>query len=175
MVGIGKKPIAVHLERFVSRMVLQADWHIRETFFPRRNRRESAPDTNAPVKKSRCTVLPRLPEHYPVVRRRLRDFELVQLDPWDRTTPVLRPDGRRSTPAEWAAELGTFYTPTLVFFDPGGKEIFRIDSVVQFFRLAGALRYVTETAYLRQPVFQYWKYRVNPEEQALFKDRPRGR
>ena len=55
-----------------------------------------------------------------------------------------------------------------MFFDPKGKEVFRIDSVVQFFRLAGALRYVSETAYLQQPVFQYWKYGVNSEEREQF-------
>jgi thioredoxin-related protein len=103
-----------------------------------------------------------------VVRERLAEFEVVQLNLWDRRTPVLTPDGRRRTPYDWAAELRLFYTPTLIFFDGRGQEVFRIDSVVQFFRLAGVLRYVAEGAYDDYPVFQHWKFALSePKDQAV--------
>jgi thioredoxin-related protein len=115
-----------------------------------------------------CDVLHSEPLQDLAVRERLEEFEVVQLNLWDRDTPILTPDGRRLTPYEWAAELELFYTPTLVFFDAGGKEVFRIDSVVQFFRLAGVLRYVAEKAYEEHPIFQYWKFALSDDrnEQA---------
>ena len=86
--------------------------------------------------------------------------------------PVLTPDGRRLTPCRWAERLQLFYTPTLVFFDVNGQEIFRIDSVVQFFRLAGVLRYVAEKAYQDHPVFQHWKFSRGRSEQKAFSQTP---
>jgi thioredoxin-related protein len=115
-----------------------------------------------------CEVLHSEPLQDPVVRERLAEFEVVQLNLWDRRTPVLTPDGRRRTPYDWAAELRLFYTPTLIFFDGRGQEVFRIDSVVQFFRLAGVLRYVAEGAYDDYPVFQHWKFALSePKDQAV--------
>lgn len=122
-----------------------------------------------------CDVLHSEPMQDPVVRERLTSFDLVQLNLWDQQTPVLTPDGRGLTPREWAADLGLFYTPTLVFFDAAGKEIMRIDSVVQFFRLAGVLRYVSEKAYLEYPLFQQWKYAHAKEEREAFASKPRLR
>ncbi|MEA3278714.1 MAG: thioredoxin fold domain-containing protein [Pseudomonadota bacterium] len=119
-----------------------------------------------------CDVLHSEPMQDPLVRERLRDFEVAQLNVWDRETPVLTPDGRRLTPQEWAADLKLFYTPTLVFFDDKGEEVLRIDSVVQFFRLGGVLRYVAEKAYLEHPLFQQWKYAHAKEEREAFAAKP---
>lgn len=118
-----------------------------------------------------CEVLHSEPLEDPVVRERFQGFEVVQLNMWDNKTPVVTPGGRRTTPYQWASDLDLFYTPTLVFFDEGGKEIIRIDSVVQFFRLAGVLRYVSERAYKQHPVFQYWKYALSEEELKAFSNR----
>lgn len=119
-----------------------------------------------------CDVLHSEPLQDSLVRERLEGFDVVQLNLWDKYTPVLTPDGRRLTPREWAADLELFYTPTLIFFDVHGKEVVRIDSVVQFFRLAGVLRYVAEKAYQEHPIFQYWKFALNREEQAAFSQKP---
>jgi len=115
-----------------------------------------------------CDVLHSEPLQDTVVRERLAGFDVAQLNVWDDKTPVLTPDARRLTPRQWATDLQLFYTPTLIFFDVHGKEIFRVDSVVQFFRLAGVLRYVAEKAYEENPVFQYWKFAQNKEEQEAF-------
>lgn len=119
-----------------------------------------------------CDVLHSEPLQDAVVRERLAGFDVAQLNVWDDHTPVLTPDGRRLTPRQWAADLALFYTPTLVFFDVHGKEIFRIDSVVQFFRLAGVLRYVAEKAYQEHPVFQHWKFAQSKAEQEAFSRKP---
>jgi thioredoxin-related protein len=108
-----------------------------------------------------------------VVRERLSGFDVVQLTLLDDATPVLTTDGRRLAPRRWAERLQLFYTPTLVVFDVNGQEIFRIDSVVQLFRLAGVLRYVQEKAYQDHPIFQHWKFSQSKSEQeALSQDPP---
>ena len=114
-----------------------------------------------------CDVLHTEPLQNPHVRERLRDFEIVQLHMWDDQTPVLTPSGERTTPRQWARELGLFYTPTLLFYDERGREVFRVDSVVQFFRLASVLRYVAEKGYETSPLFQVWKREHVQEEVEL--------
>jgi hypothetical protein len=52
-------------------------------------------------------------------------------------------------------------------FDERGKEVFRVDSVVQFFRLANVLRYVADKAYLKYPLFQLWNRDHANEEVRL--------
>lgn len=114
-----------------------------------------------------CDVLHSEPLQNPLVRKRLESFEVVQLNVWDDAMPVLTPDGKRRTARQWARDLGLFYAPTLVLFDERGKEVFRIDSVVQFFRLANVLRYVADKAYLKYPLFQLWNKDNAGEEVGL--------
>ena len=70
------------------------------------------------------------------------------------STPLTTPDGRPATAEAWAAELGIAYTPTLVFFDDTGKEVFRIDAYLRPFHLAAALDYVASGSYRAEPSFQ---------------------
>lgn len=88
----------------------------------------------------------------------LTQLEVVQLD-MRSSTPVMTPRGEKTTAAQWAKELGIFYTPTLVFFDERGREIIRIDSVVGFYRLNNVLRFVLTKGYLETPNFQVWRQR----------------
>jgi thioredoxin-related protein len=96
----------------------------------------------------------------PVQERAIRDlfyrFDAVQLD-MRADTPVITPDGRRTTARQWADELGLFYAPSLLFFDEGGREIMRVDSVVRFFRLRNVLNYVLSKGYLDEPDYQRWR------------------
>ncbi len=64
------------------------------------------------------------------------------------------PDGRTTSVAGWASEIGVSYAPTLVFFDRAGKEVFRIDGYVRPFHLASALDYVASGAYVKEANFQ---------------------
>lgn len=83
-------------------------------------------------------------------------FDSVQLDMWS-STPVVTPSGERTTAHQWAARLGLFYAPAVVFFDEQGKEILRVDSVVGFYRLRNVLNYMSSKAYLEEPSYQRWR------------------
>lgn len=85
----------------------------------------------------------------------LSKMEAVQLNMW-RDTPVITPDGERTTARAWADKLELFYTPTLIFFDEQGREIIRVDSTVQQYRLSKVVKYVLGKGYLEYPHFLRW-------------------
>lgn len=89
----------------------------------------------------------------PATRALMERFEVVQLDRWA-DTPVLTPDGRRRSARQWADQLGVQYTPTLVFFDRGGEEVFRTEAYLRAFHTQTALEYVASGSYREQPNFQ---------------------
>jgi thioredoxin-related protein len=97
----------------------------------------------------------------PEIRERMGRFEAVQLPFWD-DVPVVTPSGERTTARKWAEELGLFYTPTLIIFDPNGREIIRVDSVVQFYRLRNVLDYVLSGGYREYANFQQWREARSP-------------
>ncbi len=103
-----------------------------------------------------CDILHSEPLDNQNTRRLIHQFEAVQLDMWS-DQPVLTPAGERLTVKEWARDLGIFSTPTLVFFNEQGKEVFRIDSVVRLYRLQGVLEYILEKGYETTPTFQRWR------------------
>ena len=80
-------------------------------------------------------------------------FDVVRLS-LGAATPVTLPDGRRSTGAEWARELGIVYAPTIVLFDTDGREAFRLEAHLRPFHVTGALAYVADGAYRAEPSFQ---------------------
>ena len=83
----------------------------------------------------------------------LKQFEVVRLSLFGKT-PVITPDGKQMTEAEWGRALKVAYTPSMVFFDEQGKEVFRVDAYLKPFHLLSSLEYVTSKAYLKQPNFQ---------------------
>ena len=83
-------------------------------------------------------------------------MDTVQLDMWA-DTPVVTPRGERTTARKWAAQLGLFYTPTIIFYDKHGAEIIRVDSVVNFYRLRGVLDYVLKGGYRNGVSYQHWR------------------
>jgi thioredoxin-related protein len=108
-----------------------------------------------------CDVLHGGPLRTPQIVEALRGFEVVQLD-MESDTPVLLPTGERGTAGAWAQSLGLFYAPTIVFFDERGGEIIRVDSLVQFYRLRGVLRYVAEGGYREYDSYQQWRQAGRP-------------
>lgn len=110
-----------------------------------------------------CDVLHTEPLRDPRVRALLEGFEVVQLHLQDDRTPVLTPDGTRVNPRSWGERLGLFYAPALLFFDERGREVLRLDSVAQFYRLHGVLTYVLEKGYREEPVFQRWRRHMRVE------------
>jgi thioredoxin-related protein len=103
-----------------------------------------------------CDVLHSQPLRERAITRGFERFENVQLNMWS-NTPVVTPEGRRTTAREWARSLGLFYAPSLVFFDEEGREIIRVDSVVRFYRLRSVLNYILSRGYLAQPNYQEWR------------------
>ena len=104
-----------------------------------------------------CTILHGQTLRDPAIRRFFVDeLDTVQLD-MRSDTPVITPDGRRTSARAWADELGLFYAPAIVFFDESGREILRIDSVAHFFRLRNVLNYVANRGYLYEPAYQRWR------------------
>lgn len=102
-----------------------------------------------------CDVLHTDPLQKKIVRDPLGSLEIVQLD-MRADTPVVTPEGNRTTASAWARELGLFYAPTLIFFDEKGKEIIRVDSVVQLTRLSNVLEFVLSKGYIESPNFLHW-------------------
>jgi thioredoxin-related protein len=80
-------------------------------------------------------------------------FDVARLVPGSRTG-LVTPDGRSTTAGAWARELDIIYTPTIVFFDAAGGEVFRISAYLRPFHLASSFDYVASGAYRDEPSFQ---------------------
>ena len=64
------------------------------------------------------------------------------------------PNGKQLAMRDWARQLKIAYTPSFVFFDAGGREVFRVEGYLRPFHLASSLDYVASGAYRKQPEFQ---------------------
>jgi len=104
-----------------------------------------------------CDILHTDPLGNPNVLELIDQFDVVQLDV-ESDFPVRTPSGESLTAKIWAAELGIFYTPALVFFDQSGKEIIRLDSVTGQHRLQGVMRYVLSEAYKKYPTYLEYRF-----------------
>jgi thioredoxin-related protein len=100
-----------------------------------------------------CDELHRVGFRRPEVSALLGRFDMARLAYGD-AAPLVTPDGRKSSAADLARALRVSYTPTLVLFDAGGKEVFRIEAYLRPFHLASALDYVASGAYREEPSFQ---------------------
>lgn len=69
-------------------------------------------------------------------------------------TEITTPQGERLSAAEWARRLAIAYTPSVVFFSPEGREVFRIEGYLRPFHLAGSFEYVASGAWRTEPNFQ---------------------
>jgi thioredoxin-related protein len=82
----------------------------------------------------------------------LEKFYLVQLDRWA-DTPLITPDGQKTTAKAWADSLGVSYLPGLVLF-ADGQQAMRIDAQFEAFHLKNILEYVSSGAFREEPNFQ---------------------
>lgn len=87
------------------------------------------------------------------IKALLAKFDVVRFALGD-ATELIAPDGRKRSANEWARELKLSYTPSVVFFDAGNREVFRFEGYVRPFHLAGGFDYVAQGAYRTQPEFQ---------------------
>jgi thioredoxin-related protein len=89
------------------------------------------------------------PESRPLEQK----FQRVLLDTWS-DTPVITPSGKKTTAAKWARDLNIQYTPSLVFFDNAGAEVFRTEGYLKAFHVQSAMDYVASGAYKHEHEFQ---------------------
>jgi thioredoxin-related protein len=89
----------------------------------------------------------------PEVKDLLGKFSIARIDMASRE-PVQTPGGKMLPGRDWARSIGVFYTPSLVFFDKAGTEVFRVEGYLRPFHLGSSLDYVASGAYREQPEFQ---------------------
>ena len=102
------------------------------------------------------------------VRERLGAFEVVRLDASDATTPVLAPDGTRTTPAAWYQASGLSRLPAMLFVDEGGNTVFVNDAVTERNRMLNMMGLVLERRYA-----DGWTYQRYARSQAIERNRRR--
>jgi len=103
-----------------------------------------------------CDVLHTGPLNENKALDEIQKMNSVQLNMWSDTI-IITPQGKKTTARKWAADLGLFYAPTIIFFDNTGKEIIRLDSIVKFYRLLGVLNYINTRGYIKEPNYQVWR------------------
>jgi len=89
----------------------------------------------------------------PDIKGELAKFDVVRFALGDNAM-LTTPQGARLRASEWARSLKIVYTPSIVFFDPEGREVLRTESYLRSFHLAGAFAYLSSGAYLKEPSFQ---------------------
>ena len=89
----------------------------------------------------------------PAVRELIGKFDFARVELFG-SEKVVTPGGAAHTALEWGRRLGIAYTPSIVFFDAAGQEVFRIDAYLRPFHLASSFDYVASNAYLAEPSFQ---------------------
>jgi len=83
----------------------------------------------------------------------LKQIHVAQVDIWSRDKITLF-DGKVLDAQQWAKQLDIKYTPSLVFFDTQGTEVFRMEAYLKAFHVQSSLDYVISAAYLKEPSFQ---------------------
>lgn len=87
------------------------------------------------------------------VKAELSHFDVVRLALGE-PSELITLQGKRTRADEWARALNIVYTPSILFFDPTGKEVIRTEAYLRPFHLASAFAYVSSGAYRREPSFQ---------------------
>ena len=121
-----------------------------------RSRRTSVKPLAVVFDQRHCAACDEMHAHgftNPAMRALIAKFDVARLELFGEQ-PVVTPAGKRSSEAEWAQELKVAYTPTVVFFDTRGKEVFRVEAYLRPFHFASSFDYVASGAYRTQPSFQ---------------------
>ena len=105
-------------------------------------------------------------------RKRTKDhlerFDVVLLDVHSKDI-LVTPDGKSKEVNQWAKELNVKYVPSMLYFDAGGKEVFRAEAYLKAFHVQGIMSYVFSESYKTQPNLQRYLSAVGDEmrEQGL--------
>ncbi len=83
----------------------------------------------------------------------LLKFNVAVIDMWS-TQLIITPSGQKMKVRDWAKQLDVKYTPSLLFFDDKGNEVFRADAYLKAFHIQSVMDYVSSGAYKTQSNFQ---------------------
>ncbi|HET9664563.1 MAG TPA: thioredoxin fold domain-containing protein, partial [Burkholderiales bacterium] len=89
----------------------------------------------------------------PATRELIGKFDIARLELFGNRS-VVTPAGKRLSEEAWGRELKVAYTPTIVFFDTRGAEVFRVEAYLRPFHFTSSFDYVANGAYRTQPNFQ---------------------
>lgn len=90
----------------------------------------------------------------PDVRNTLGQFEVVRLDASDTKTPVIAPDGSKTTPASWYEQEHFSRMPALLFYDEEGNKALQSDALILRQRMMNSLNLVLEGAHKKGWTYQ---------------------
>lgn len=93
-------------------------------------------------------------------REAIKDFDVVLLNQRSKGY-LVTPDGRMKKIHDWANEIKVQFSPSLLFFDTSGQEVFRTEAYLRTFHIAGAMTYVSSGKYKTQKSFQRYLQDVN--------------
>lgn len=85
--------------------------------------------------------------------RQINRFNVVRLDTWSNET-LLDSQGKIISAKLFAKKLNINHSPSFVFFDENGKDIFRIDAYMKSFHTQSVMDYIASGSYKVQPNFQ---------------------
>ena len=85
--------------------------------------------------------------------KQINRFNVVRLDMWSKEK-LLDTNGKVVTAKSFANNLNINNSPSFVFFDKTGKDIFRIDAYLKSFHTQSIMDYIASGAYKKQPNFQ---------------------
>lgn len=96
--------------------------------------------------------------HYDIFKRKetlqqINRFNVVRLDMWGKEK-LLDTNGKSVTAKSFANSLNINNSPSFVFFDKAGKDVFRIDAYLKSFHTQSILDYIASGVYKKQPNFQ---------------------
>lgn len=88
------------------------------------------------------------------VRDTLKKFQVIRLDASDDKTPVVLPDGKKSTSSKWYQQTTFSRYPAIMLFNESGKEVLRTDAEVGHGRMMNSLNFTLEKAYEKNWTYQ---------------------
>ncbi len=100
-----------------------------------------------------CAQMQREAFRRPALQPLLARFDVARIVP-GRPARLTTPAGETVQASAWSRDLQIVLHPTVVFFEAGGREVFRFDGYLRPFHVESAFDYVASGAYRREPQFQ---------------------
>ena len=85
--------------------------------------------------------------------KQIKRFNVVRLDMWSKSE-LIDSQGNTVSAKSFAKKLDITHSPSFIFFNKDGKDIFRIDAYMKSFHTQSVLDYIASGAYKKQSNFQ---------------------